>query len=529
MIVKILSSAGSFSGVEYNENKVSLGTAEPLAEENFGLLELNGSVRSRAVHEYQQFFKAWSTTERGMIDKPQFHAVISCEGREYSGLELKAIAEQYLEKMGYKNNPYLIYFHKDTANNHVHIVSSRVDESGRKINDSFERHRSQAAIKKIIGKGLGQQFVEQVTKSLCYNFSSEAQFKMLLESQGLTVTVKAEDYQFIRGGQVQHSISKTQVDDKIKNYVEPTDRSRQLKALFIKYKPALTPEKFSEFMQSKFGVEIVFHTGKGKNIPYGYTIIDHAKEQVFKGSQVMPLAALLTLPTRQDQLKAGAEVIDTLANEENNKGLRYREVKAQLLKLGFELNSNGVVRIWGEKETSFSVSKERMKQLLYNDRLFEAQKFTTTTPDEVEVICKAMFLRKEDAKVLSQLISGEKNKHGEQTMILSDKLNSLLATGKDLGDIAKENKYSFARKANTVYLIDQKNHTLYNMAQLMSTAPDYSTVEVFDCNRINQIQHSPQLEYSSGTFAEVAGLVLEVLKDNPEEYPEKKRKRKRKD
>lgn len=529
MIVKILSSAGSFSGVEYNESKVSLGTAEPLAVENFGLLELNGSARSRAVHEYQQFFKAWSTNERGMIDKPQFHAVISCEGREYSGLELKAIAEQYLEKMGYKNNPYLLYFHKDTANNHVHIVSSRVDESGRKINDSFERHRSQAAIKKILGKGLGQQPVEQVTKSLRYNFSSEAQFKMLLESQGLTVTVKAGDYQFIRGGQVQHSISKTQVDDKIKNYVEPTDRSRQLKSLFIKYKPALTPEKFTEFMQSKFGVEIIFHTAKGKDIPYGYTIIDHAKEQVFKGSQVIPLTALLTLPTRQDQLKAGAEVIDTLANEENNKMLRYREVKAQLLKLGFELNSNGVVKIWGENKTSFSVSKERMKQLLYNDRLFEAQKFTTTTPDEVEVICKAMFLRKEDAIVLSQLISGEKNKHGEQTMILSDKLTSLLATGKDLRDIAEENKYSFARKANTVYLIDQKSHTLYNMAQLMSTAPDYSTVEVIDCDRINQIQYSHQLEYSSGTFAEVAGLVLEVLQDNPEEHPEKKRKRKRKD
>ena len=126
MVVKILSSAGSFSGVEYNENKVSAGTAELLAVENFGLLELNCGAGGIAIHEYQQFFKAWSTNERGMIDKPQFHAVLSCEGRAYSGAELKDLAEQYLDRMGYTNNPYLIYFHKDTANNHVHVVRKTV-------------------------------------------------------------------------------------------------------------------------------------------------------------------------------------------------------------------------------------------------------------------------------------------------------------------------------------------------------------------------------------------------------------------
>jgi len=643
MIVKILSSAGSFSGVEYNESKVSLGTAEPLAVENFGLLELDGSNGSRAIHEYQQFFKAWSTNERGIIDKPQFHAVISCEGREYSGLELKAIAEQYLDKMGYKSNPYLLYFHKDTANNHIHIVSSRVDESGRKINDSFERRRSQAAIKEILGQSHGQQPAEQVAQALSYNFSSEAQFKMLLEAQGFTVVPKAGDYQFIRDGQVQHSISKSHVNDKIQNYEEPTERSCQLKALFTKYKPALTPDKFAEFMQLKFGIEVVFHTAKGKEVPYGYTIIDHAKNQVFKGSQVMALAALLTLPPREEQLKAGAEVIAVLADVENSKALRYREVKSQLSKLGFEVNSSGVVKISGENETSFSISKERMKQLFYNDRLFEAHKFNINSSPEAEIIGRVMGLKKQDFTLLGQksqvdkktqklrstIKVGELLAHGvanyennevnnisyfasiktangeltlwskdleraiidggaaigdiigiehlgkqpvtvttkvqdevenyiekqiqaerntweikpldtthyeikpsneQERLIISDKLNSLLATGKDLGEIAKNNNYAFARKGGEVFLIDKNNHTLYNMANLSERKWDYSTVDIINCDRINPIQHGRELEYSSGTFAEIAGLVLGVLQDNPEEEnPDKKRKRKRKD
>jgi hypothetical protein len=525
MVVKILSSAGSFSGVEYNETKVSAGSAELLSAENFGLLEFDHNTESRTINEYQRFFKAWSTNERGRIEKPQFHAVISCLGRERSGEELKEIAEQFLEKMGYKDNPYLIYFHKDTANNHVHVVSSRVNEFGLKINDSFEYRRSQAVMKKILGQDAGQEVSEEVKKAMGYNFSSEAQFKMILEGKGITIKTKDNQFQFISAGAVAYEVGKELIEKRIQAYQEPAARVKQLKELFKKYKPALGSEKFSEFMKDKFGVELVFHTAKGKETPYGYSIMDHSKKQVLKGSQVMPLSAFLSLAPREEILQAGGELISTLA--ENDK-LRYREFKEQLAKLGFELNSTGQVTIAGEEKVSFTIIKERMKQVMYNARLYEAQKFTIRTAAEAEVIRRVMFLIKEDMALLNHQAPGAADNSGQR--ILSDKLNSLLATGKELADIAKENNYVFAKHGSITFLIDYKNYALYDMAALTNRPLDYSEVGIIEADRANRSEQGRQVEYTASTFAEVAGIFIDMLESNSEnQEQEKRRKMKRND
>lgn len=149
MIVKILSSASSFSGVGYNEEKVERGTARLLAVENFGLLDTTRLANASAdLKAYLQLWSRSRDNER-RVHRPQFHAVISCKGRALDGEALLRIAEQYLNRMGYCKNPYLVYLHTDTDNNHVHIISSRVNSEGRKIDDSFERRRSQDIIQDI--------------------------------------------------------------------------------------------------------------------------------------------------------------------------------------------------------------------------------------------------------------------------------------------------------------------------------------------------------------------------------------------
>lgn len=59
------------------------------------------------------------------------------------------MAHQFMDEMGYKNQPYMVYRHHDTAHPHIHIVTTCVDESGAKINDAFIKRRSNAVRQKL--------------------------------------------------------------------------------------------------------------------------------------------------------------------------------------------------------------------------------------------------------------------------------------------------------------------------------------------------------------------------------------------
>ncbi|WP_416988959.1 relaxase/mobilization nuclease domain-containing protein [Alistipes dispar] len=51
--------------------------------------------------------------------------------------------------MGYGNQPYIVFKHKNISREHLHIVSLRVDEQGRKINDSHEYDRSMSVLREL--------------------------------------------------------------------------------------------------------------------------------------------------------------------------------------------------------------------------------------------------------------------------------------------------------------------------------------------------------------------------------------------
>ena len=75
--------------------------------------------------------------------KTVFHCSLNPHPDEkLSDERLTQIAKEYMEALGYGNQPYIVFKHNDIAREHIHIVSLRIDGKGKKINDKFEKRRS---------------------------------------------------------------------------------------------------------------------------------------------------------------------------------------------------------------------------------------------------------------------------------------------------------------------------------------------------------------------------------------------------
>jgi hypothetical protein len=309
MIVKFLRPASSFKGVGYSFAKMLLDKGELMEVRNFGALE--GLTNPRA-EDYVNYLEA-VTDKNKRIVYPQLHVTISTKGKEHSKSDLTGIAEQWLTGMGYGSHPYLIISHKDTQNNHVHIVSTRIGKDGKKVRDSYERVKAYQVLNEIMGVDESLQVQKDLQQALTYNFSSKAQFMMLLEVKGYNLILKDGNYQIFKFGKKLDSLAVEKVDERITDYQQNKNRIAQLRAIIEKYRSDFNPELFqeksklagggegkptgynselAEKLQKDFGLQIFFHAKDGKQ-PYGYTVIDHAKKAVYKGGDLMPLAEFI--------------------------------------------------------------------------------------------------------------------------------------------------------------------------------------------------------------------------------------------
>jgi hypothetical protein len=261
MIVHILEkSSRTFAGVKYNTDKVDRNTGELMLIANFGAIQALSNPRPQDLVNYLLMISAQNKS----LGSTQFHAVISATGKSYNKQELTKIAVMWLKEMKYGEQPYLVVFHKDTGNNHVHLVSSRVGKDGKQINRDYEKVRAVRNLNKVLGYDFAMQ----------YRMSTKAQFYLVLENQGFL----GRDY-----------LDEAKLQKRINAYVPDKSRIVELKALFNATKQETD---FIARMKSDYGVELVFHASAGKT-PYGYTVIDHASKQVFKGSEILNLKHLL--------------------------------------------------------------------------------------------------------------------------------------------------------------------------------------------------------------------------------------------
>lgn len=311
MIVKILWKSKTFRAVRYNTNKVEKDKGELLKVSGFQALSGFSELKPQ---DYTNYLSSVAALNKRVV-YPQFHAMISSKGRAADKQSLVHLAEKWLVGMGYGNQPYMLIFHKDTDNNHIHIVSSRVDLNGNKISDAFEKIRAYRVLNRLIGQDEKQMATEAVRKALQYQFSTAAQYLMILEAKGYSVKLVGDTYNLSKFGELVAQVERSKIHNSFAVMAFSGDRKLQLRKIFEKYR-SLTDAKLlpvlekhsggahgkilgyssalSERLASDFGLEFVFHFRDDK-VPYGYTVLDHAGKNVFKGGEIMVLGKFAEL------------------------------------------------------------------------------------------------------------------------------------------------------------------------------------------------------------------------------------------
>ena len=284
MIVKLLDKTSSFNAVTYNTNKIKEAKGELMYHTNFPFL---GDIPN--PRDIKNYLKSVSSSN-SRVKKPQFHATISAKDKEYSKDQLTDIGKEFMKRMGYENQPYIIVFHDDTDNNHIHIVSTRVTVYGGKIDHNYENVRSQRALKDILKEKYGIDEERKLDYLLKYKVSSDIQMKNLLELNGFSL-INNE-----KGNKIYHRGVFVQ-DIEVKTTKEDRDRIMNLQHMFNAYSTAFDVKiqknrnnhwtcEMLERLKEDHNIDVIFHQTKNTDRPFGYTVVDNEAMNVFKGSQV---------------------------------------------------------------------------------------------------------------------------------------------------------------------------------------------------------------------------------------------------
>lgn len=131
MVAKIIYGSSLYGALAYNGEKVNEGVARILETNKVFCSADNRHDITACMLDFMAYMPSQVRTK-----EPIIHISLNPHPDDkLSDEQFSAIALEYIEKMGYGNQPFVIYKHEDIDRHHLHIVTLAVDETGRKIND----------------------------------------------------------------------------------------------------------------------------------------------------------------------------------------------------------------------------------------------------------------------------------------------------------------------------------------------------------------------------------------------------------
>jgi len=331
MVAKISSGNSIFGALAYNQTKVDEHQGEVILTNRMIEPRDGNYTVGVCMRSFDPYLAANQKTE-----SPILHISLNPDPKDVlTNDQLSEIAQEYMEKLGYGNQPFIVYKHDDIDRHHLHIVSVRVDENGKKLDHNFEYRKSMeicrnieqkyhliAADKKekqpelsIKGIAYGENNLKNQIASVIrplvksYHFQSMGEYKALLSLYKITVEeIKGGTTEKMFNGLVYSATDnkgerigkpfKSSLFGKSVGYEALQQRIQQSgelikqKQLKNRSKAIITTVMKSPGNRAGFekqlaanGINVVFRQNDAGRI-YGVTFIDQQNKCVLNGSQL---------------------------------------------------------------------------------------------------------------------------------------------------------------------------------------------------------------------------------------------------
>ena len=331
MVANIRSGASPGGALRYNKEKLEKDEAEVLFWQK--MLEPFDKYGRMDVDACMDSFRPYLEANR-RTTSTVFHASLNPSPEDrLTDEQLREIAQEYMQKMGYGDQPYIVFKHKDIDREHLHVVSLRVDEQGRKLPHDFEARRSMEILRDLECKyglqpsvkgqeltdreglrkvnypeGNVKQQISSVVRSCLRNYkcSSYGEFRTLLERFNVSVeertgTIGGRNYAGIIYGALTDDgygigtpIKSSRIGKDVgykalqKYYEKSKEKLREngaLDQLRQTVKGAMSPhntrDEFRQLLKAD-NIDAIFRINPAGRI-YGVTFIDHNSGIVANG------------------------------------------------------------------------------------------------------------------------------------------------------------------------------------------------------------------------------------------------------
>lgn len=331
MVAKISAGSNLLGALSYNGDKVK--------EEHAKILEVNKLPQSPD----SQFdmpaclcgFES-HTPNHHNVSKPVIHISLNPHPDDkLSDHQLSDIAIEYLERMGYGQQPYIVFKHEDISRHHIHIVTLGVDEQGKKINDSNNFYQSKKITRDIEQRynlhtaekqknqdvyqlkkvdteaGDVKRQVGNVVKNLAktYRFHSLKEFRALLSLYNICMDevkgdIKGKPYaglvysatndkgekvgnpfkSSLFGKNVGYEAIDKRAGDSVE-HIKANGLTTQSRSRIIEARTQSKDRTSFETELKKRGIDVILRQNDAGRI-YGVTFVDHNNHCVFNGSRL---------------------------------------------------------------------------------------------------------------------------------------------------------------------------------------------------------------------------------------------------